>query len=408
MTSYLLSSIFDYKIIVMSWKYCNTATGNAATGSQYFKRAYMEEQLWARIRQNQHIRYRAPRRTGKTSILKYMAKNPIKHYRAVYEEIESISTTQDFYIRMIELISTLIKPRTKLWGSLKAFFADIEIKEIGTKLKIDKKDRDYKAVFLNLIHKIERGEETYVLMLDEFPDMLMNVALSEGNGAAKDILDTMRAVRLSEEFDKNFKLILTGSVSLLHVVRAVSSTKAINDLSEITLEDMVKDEAMSLIDFIIDGASIQMSVEIKEYLLDKLQQYVPYYIQLIIEKCDTNLQRLGRVEVEKADIDLAWDYVTKNNATLENWEERLNKYFGKDAVFLKKVLTICAHDGSIPFTKILDLAMSNDNDIKDTWKLMIDNILVNDGYLQEQGNTYTFISPLLRGWWIIKFPIVNS
>jgi len=87
--------------------------------------------------------------------------------------------------------------------------------------------------------------------------------------------------------------------------------KAINDLSEITLEDMIKDEALSFIDFITDGATIQMSTEVKEYLLEKLQQYVPFYIQLIIEKCDTNMQRLGKMEVEKTDIDAAWDYVTK-------------------------------------------------------------------------------------------------
>ncbi len=407
MTTKKLLSIFDNKRIVMNWKNCNTATGNAATGRQYFRRAYMEDIIWSKIRNNQHVRYRAPRRTGKTSILRYMAKNPILHHRAIYQEIESISTTQDFYIRMIELISTLLKPETKIWNSLSDIFGGVLIKEIGTKLKIEKEDRNYKIVFLNLVKKIERGKNTYVLFLDEFPDMLLKIAESEDEGAAKDILDTMREVRGSEQFDKNFKLVLTGSVSLLHVVRKISSTKAINDFAEVTLEDMSEDEALGLIDFITEGASMQVGKETKEYLLSKLQQYVPYFIQVIIDKCDMNLQREKRTLLTTSDIDKAWDYVTTQNAALENWEERLENYFPQDATFLKKILTICAQEGSIAFTKILDLAQSKEFEILDRWKIMVDNILVNDGYLQESNHQYTFISPLLEAWWKNKFPILN-
>jgi len=403
-----LLSIFDNKIIVMSWKNCNTSTGNAATGRQYFRREYMEELIWSRIKNNQNVRYRAPRRTGKTSILKYMAKNPVSHHKAIYKDIESISTTSDFYICMIELIGALLKSETKIWNGIKDIFGGISIKEIGTKLKVENKGRNYKSVFLDLINKIERGNDTYVLFIDEFPDMLLKVAESEGESAAKDILDTLREVRLNEQFDKNFKLVLTGSVSLLHVVRRISSTKSINDFSEVTLEDMTKEEALSFIDFITEGASMESTAETKEYLLSKLQQYVPYFIQVIIEQCDMALHKEGRTQLNNADIDNAWNHVAKNNATLENWEERLESYFKKDAAFLKKILTICALDGSIAFTKILDLAQNKDYDVSDRWKIMIDNILVNDGYLQESDHTYTFISPLLQAWWKHKFPIKNA
>jgi hypothetical protein len=309
---------------------------------------------------------------------------------------------------MIELISTLLKPQTKIWNSLAEIFGGIKIKEIGTKLKIEKEDRDYKAVFLNLINKIERGAFTYVLFLDEFPDMLIKVSESEGDKAAKDILDTLREVRSIEQFDKNFKLVLTGSVSLLHVVRKISSIKSINDFSEITLEDMSKEEALEFIDFITDGASMQLNKEEKEYLLTQLQQYVPYFIQVIVDKCDRTLQKEGRTQLTKEDIDKAWNYIARDNATLENWEERLGNYFPGDAAFLKKILTICAHEGAIAFTKILDIAQSEEFDILDRWKIMIDNILVNDGYLQESNNQYTFISPLLKAWWKNKFPILNA
>jgi len=392
----------------MVWKNCNTATGNAATGRQYFRRAYMEDVIWSSIRNNQNVRYRAPRRTGKTSILKFMAKNPIPHHKAIYEEIESIRTSNDFYLRMIELIGTLLRPQTKMWQGLSGYFGSISIKEVGTKVKIEKEDRDYKKVFLELVNKIKRGDYTYVLFLDEFPDMLINIAEKEGDEAVRDILNTMREVRFNEHFDKNFKLVLTGSVSLLHVVRRLGSTKSINDFAEVTLEDMTKEEALRFIDFIIQDASMQVSDEVKEYLLTKLHQYVPYFIQLIINRCDMHLHREGRSQLTQEDIDLAWDHISKQNAALENWEERLDRYFNKDAAFLKEILKFCAYEGSIPFTKILDIAQREEFDIVERWKIMVDNILVNDGYLQEKDNQYTFVSPLLRAWWAHKFPTLTA
>ena len=62
------------------------------------------------------------------------------------------------------------------------------------------------------------------------------------------------------------------------------------DFAEVTLEEMSKDEAMALVKFITKGASMQIGDEIMEYLLSKIQQYVPYFIQVIIDRCDMNLQ----------------------------------------------------------------------------------------------------------------------
>lgn len=391
----------------MPWKPCNTIIGNAATGRQYFDRKHVENALWTKIEKREHIHFSGPRRTGKTSVLKRLEKQPRKHFKAIYENIQSDNSTADFYIRMIELVATLIKRNVQLWQSMASWFESIKIREIGVKIKIDKQSIDYKSKFLDLIEKIGPDRDCYVIMLDEFPDMLLNVARTEGESSAADILNTLREVRQTDLFSDHFRLILTGSVSLLHVVRHVGEIKDINDLAEVVLHDLTRDQAVEFIDFLVKDATMQIAVEVKEHLLDRLGQFVPYYIQLIIDECDTELGRRNQEELSIEDLEMAWSALTRRNVALENWEARLDRYFGNESKFLKKVLTVCASHGQISFNEIFDIAQMPEFMIHDKWKSMIDSILVSDGYFREKDKAYYFISPFLREWWAYKFPILS-
>ncbi|MEM9545109.1 MAG: hypothetical protein AAGA77_04005 [Bacteroidota bacterium] len=142
----------------MGWRSCNTAIGNAATGKQYFRRASVEDNIWQKLRNNQNIRYGAPRRTGKTSILKFMEKNPIPHFKVIYEEIESINTSQEFYVRMIKLISTLLRPNTKLWNNVREYLEILASEGLGLNSKLRTKDEAINQSFLTWYSRSNTAE----------------------------------------------------------------------------------------------------------------------------------------------------------------------------------------------------------------------------------------------------------
>ncbi|MGB1248746.1 MAG: hypothetical protein ACPG4Z_07655, partial [Chitinophagales bacterium] len=78
------------------WKSPRTIIGSVAEGSNYYIRKATEEKLWLEIKKGNHIRLSAPRRVGKSSVMKHIATNPEGGFICKYENIESDSTSQEF------------------------------------------------------------------------------------------------------------------------------------------------------------------------------------------------------------------------------------------------------------------------------------------------------------------------
>jgi len=81
----------------MNWIRPNTITGPVAQGKKYFRREDIEDKIWHEVSQGNSVLFLAPRRVGKSSIVSYMAENPLEGFIGKYEDIESDASLQDFY-----------------------------------------------------------------------------------------------------------------------------------------------------------------------------------------------------------------------------------------------------------------------------------------------------------------------
>ena len=128
----LLSSIFGNSFIVkkMNWIPTKTITGATADGEKYFRREKVERKLWNEIAKGNHILFSAPRRVGKSSIMKYIAENPFdENYCCEYENISSDDTSALFYKRLLNLIIPHVKSPTTT--RMKNWFKRLEIDELS-------------------------------------------------------------------------------------------------------------------------------------------------------------------------------------------------------------------------------------------------------------------------------------
>ncbi|MBK7634642.1 MAG: hypothetical protein IPJ13_10365 [Saprospiraceae bacterium] len=86
---------------------CKTIIGTAAEGNKYFQRKRIESLILRALRKGNFVHFTAPRRTGKTSILKELANETYEDLACIYQDIESDKTSADLYKRLIKLIGSL-------------------------------------------------------------------------------------------------------------------------------------------------------------------------------------------------------------------------------------------------------------------------------------------------------------
>ena len=385
----------------MKWIRPNTITGSVAQGAKYFRRKDIEDKIWHELQKGNSVLFLAPRRVGKSSIISYMADNPADGFCCKYEDIESDSSIQDFYKRLIRMSLDSLTKYGKVKKGISGWWNSWTIESIGKdNVGIVKAEVDHRKEFKNLLGELKKNEEKVALFLDEFPDVILKLSK---NNEAEQLLEDVRHLCHDDQFKGTFTLVLLGSVGLAHIVKQVTGrSHKINQLHKEHLPSLERTKAEDFLDFLLQGATMKLGSNEREYLLNKVGNFIPFYIQLLIEECDDSLYMEQREKLTCIDIDKAYASLLKKNEHFQDWDERLSKYFSEKYRFLHQVLTQCARKGSISLLDILDIGVKYGNDLY--WKADIDDILVADGYITADEDNYTFISPLMRDWWKLRHP----
>ncbi len=392
----------------MNWIRPNTITGSVAQGKKYFRREDIEDKIWHEISQGNSVLFLAPRRVGKSSIVSFMAEKSLEGFICKYEVIQAEETIQGLFKRLIAIIhdSLTAVGKSKEWFS--TWWESWTIKTLGKdKIEIGHKDIDYRSTFFDLLDQLKESKLKVVLFLDEFPDVVLNILKKEGEGSAKQLLADIRTLCHEDKFKSTFVFVLLGSVGLSHIVKKVTGRNdKINQLHTEYLSPLTEDKSRAFLQFLLDGATMQLSQETQEFLLNKIGNYIPYYIQLLIEECDEILYKENRTELTQKDIVNAYTILLKKNDKFEDWDSRLSEYFNDLYPFLNKVLSKCADQNKISLQEVYNIAIQYNMELQ--WKASLDDILIADGYVHEVDSSFYFVSPLLRDWWKSRHPIMKK
>jgi len=389
------------------WIHPNTITGDAATDGRYIRRDYINDEFWREVKKGNHILFVAPRRVGKTSIMKDLAGNCPEGFVCIYEDIEGVKSRDEFYKRLFELILHCVH-RSKL-KEARAFidscFKKYSIKEISKSgIKIDSKQIDYEAEIRNLIPDLKNTRVHAVIFLDEFAEVIHKLKKNGSQQDAIDILHTLREIRSDDDFG-HFTVVYAGSIGLEFVIKNIDRPKLINDLHHIKLTALTDTEASQLIRQITEGATIILSGETMGYLKRKTEYLLPYYLQLMTEAIDEIAFKRNDPTVTVEMIDEAFQCILKERKNFEDWLERLKDYQADHFPFINAILKHATHKGSISVQFIYN--MSKEYDKTEDYMDFVEE-LIHDGYLVEfETHGYRFISPLLQQFWLQKYPVYD-
>lgn len=391
-----------------NWKSPNTIIGSVARGHYYYERPEIVNEIWSELEKGNYVLIAAPRRVGKTSVMSHITETNKEGYKQIFNNVQGIKSEHEFYEVLYRLILKSLTKSNQAKKWLEMYLKSKSITEIDLNggVKFSNSEINYIKEIDDIIPKIEKDGEIIVLLIDELPEVLFNLHKKEKTEEAMGILKNLRRWRQGVEFQK-LRFVLAGSIGIHYVVNAIEGrTSDLNDLKTVYCNPLEPNETDSYFDWATKNATVQYSEPLRRYLLDKIHYYVPYFFNIMLDAMDSNARKSSNPNVTEQDIDNAFNSVIKNNDHFADWKRRLKDYMPKgDFEFVNELLTHIAHRGDISIQDIYDKAQRHDK-ASDYMDFIFD--LEHDGYISEQEQKYTFISPFLKEFWKQNNPIYNG
>jgi len=372
--------------------------GQTPRGKDFFPRDAIVERIYRRLSGGSHLFISAPRRSGKTSIMRFMEDQPREGFMFLYLTVEDVSDSEDYFRVLSEellksdAIGKLAKLNERAKSRLAAFterFKKIKVFNIEIETNQPEKAR-YSEEFENLLRDLDTEGATICIMVDEFPVALEAIAKAKGNDEAVRFLHINRAQR--QKAKPGIQFIYTGSIGLPNIARKLNATSAINDLTVVEIPPLSLEEGMDLSRQIFSTYRVQVSDETLRYMLGKIEWLMPFFVQLVIQMIIDEAEALGNQPVSSALIDevLLKASNHRNNIYFENYYSRLDKTLPtEESRTAKEILGEIAMKGQVPATAFVQVNSP-----------AVLEILEFDGYIHlDEAKIYRFNSPILRMWW---------
>ena len=380
----------------------NTTIGHPARGNGYFDRSQLTDKLWEKIQSGSNVLLTAPRRVGKSSVLFFLMDNPRKNFKPIFIDTESVNNENEFFKKLFNLIIDTLSKISRYSKIASNFTRDLgaRIESIGLDgITIGDSRLKYYDEFLKLAKSLDLQGERFIIMVDEFAETVQNIIKDEGEREAVHFLQSSRTLRQMPEIKEKVQFIFAGSIGLENIVEILNASGTINDLYSFAIPPFTKTEAKNLVFKLIKGTEYTFNVDKIEYMLNKLEWLIPFYIQLVIDEIDKlEFEKEPKIITEK-EIDAAFLRAIGHRNYFDNWHTRLRRaYKGKEYTFTKELLNYVSDNDTMSSGEIRDLAAAFE---VETEYGNILNALKYDGYINNHDDTrvYRFNSPLLKMWW---------
>ena len=359
-----------------------------------------------RVLERQGLVISAERRIGKTHIVLKMRDECRGGFLPFYQDLEAVHSTAELirsiYSTVHQSLSTLpgLRAHIAKWSSLlpgKIGSVDLPTGAGSWQVLLSR-------AFDDLIGIADDG---LILMLwDEFPLMLHNLQRREGDDAAIQILDFLRALRLARA--DRLRFLFTGSIGLHLVLRSLrkagNTNDPVNDMLSLTVPPMAQEDTCGLAAALLEET--RAAPAHIPHLASRIAGEVggfPYYIHHVVDRLD-QLRRPPALEDVSSAVDtLVYD--PHDPANLNYYMTRLSSYYADDERSLALVVldTMAGQASPTPVPELLNLCKHRDPSLTDEQLREILTALAEDHYIEPTkcagGAAYDFRWQLVKKWW---------
>lgn len=402
-------------------------TGKAVTHKNYLKtRLYLVDEL-KDLAQRHSIVIEAPRRFGKTSVVKELIRQERekseenKEFNIIFLELEGEETINNFCFKLFKELLNLYCVRRHsekigqllgdAWNTLASRVGKIGLPEFEIELREKTRELDFsqwKEKISPLITGLDSLNKNTLIVFDEFPDMLANfknkgVSQEEFKRMVDLLTGWLRTLRQTPDSGSKYQFVFCGSINLRKTLEKIGISKRINDLESFIVPPITNHEAEVLIGALCEEYHMEVDPEGIGFLVEKITDGSPYYGQILIKALrDTREKTLKADRVRS----VYEGMLRSGNHDLNHFHSRLEEYLTplERETASKILLHLCresCHEQQMYQSFFVEKCSF------EIFQSVVDR-LGYEGYLTRDftnNNNLKFVSPLLKDWWACKLGI---
>lgn len=352
----------------------------------------------------------APRKYGKTSIMRKVERVLDEKSPVVFLDVYYIDAPEDFLIEVAAATYDGVRDKKRFIEKLKSSFtklkeleeAEVSLVELKFRfkksLKEDIKKKDWKDEGRTIFTEIKNSfEDSVYFIIDEFSECVHN--MSEKNKKEAEIfLKWFKSLRMKKS---SLRFIIGGSVSIDRVVRNVTTLSTITDFKRVIVDGFSRETALNVVKKVFEEEGWTYNGRIAKKIVECIGvPSVPYFLSVFLsiiqeESAGKNLDEKTIEEIYNSKL-----MGTQGKHYFDYYVQRLKIYYSeKEEKAAKAILKELCQIGEISIGIAFDI-FKNVMD-KDDYERFIDLIsdLENDFYLKQTEDKIIFYSKTLVDWW---------
>ena len=401
-------------------------TGEPVEPSDLWFRDPYIDQVWETLRR-QHVLISAPRRTGKTSVMNHLARNPREGYLVVYQNVQDLSHPAQLFQTILENFFEQSQDLTNQlaqsgFGMLKRAIEIVRnsvdsVSAGGFKIALRNSDpyweKHWKEHGDSLLAAIRKSQRPVLLIIDELPDLILEMR-DRDETLVRDFLAWFRVQRQNPVPSQDpVRWLIGGSVNLTSTLDELGEVAAINDIAIETLPVLTDDQVIEFVRRMLEGREVPYEPDAPWTALKRLGRPIPLFLQLATQDIVRSWRNNPRTITAK-DVDAVFDALISSQAAqdkLQHYHSRIKLHYKQPkqsaAYALLGQLSQSSSNGLSrrallsEFVRHLDAQSMeiNEPDKRRQFNHLMRD-LENDFYIVEiDDESYDFASGLMKAWW---------
>ncbi|MBN2055383.1 ATP-binding protein [bacterium] len=387
--------------------------GPFVVGDEFWDRDKEVASMLRLLGEGQNLLLVAPRRIGKTSMLREVARRleEMKQHYTLFLDLQDCTKPEDMIVELsmgTRQYKNLWKKTKELMENFLGVVESVSVEMIELKLR-EAFISAWQTKGTRLLANLAAADRPVIVFLDELPVMvsrILNINHHQGDelrsrtNEVDVFLSWLR--KACTEHQGRIVFVVCGSIGLEPVLHQVNLSHTIAHLRPFHLDPWDRETASGCLNALAAHDELVLTTEVTDYMLDKLGSFIPHHVQMYYAYLRDYGTSGGPTDI--ADVDRIYDQFMlgpRGQAELATYEERLGRVMGKERAILAMEILTEAAKGIL--TQAVAESMVSKSFSEDPGKTARDilAVLVHDGYLawEQATGVYRFVSLLVRDWW---------